>query len=121
FVKKSAFEEAVGDVEIAAGAFFLVLAGDVEGFFGGFVLAHGGEDGDAFAVGRLVGGIEAGDLIERFEGLVKLAEAGEVYPKAVKGFDVVGLDAEGFLVGLQSLVKAAQLIQGEADVEVPGT
>jgi len=96
------------------------MAGDVEGFFGGFVVAHGGEDGDAFAVGGLVGGIEAGDLIKRFQGGIKLSQAGEVYSHAVKAFDVVGLDAEGFLVGLQGLVKAAQLIQREADVEVPG-
>ena len=120
-VEQAAFQQAVGDVEIATRAFLFVLAGDVEGLFGLLVIAHGGVDGDALAIGRLVGGIETGDMVEARQGLIKPSQPGLVYAHAVKGFDVVGLDAEGFGIGLQGLVIAAQLIQGEADVEIPGT
>ena len=107
------------DVVVAVRAVLLVEPGEVEHLLGLLVLAQLGVGDDAVAVGGLEGGSMCSIFSNVRSASSKSADAVQVDAQVVHGLEVVRVDRQGLLVGVDGLVEAVHLVERQADVEEP--
>ena len=83
------------------------------------MLAELGVGDDAVAVAGFEGGIDVLDLVERRQRLFEFADAMQIHSQSVHGLEIMRIDLQGLLVGVDRFFGAVQLIERQAEVEEP--
>jgi hypothetical protein len=115
----AALEEAASDVVVAVRAVLAVQPGEIKHLLGLVVVAQLAVGDDPVAVGRLERRVDLFDPGKRRQGLVVLADAVLVHAQVVHRLQVVGVDLERAVVGVDRLFEPFHLVQGQSGVEEP--
>jgi hypothetical protein len=98
----------------------LVQPGKVEHLLGGLVIAKLAVGEDAVAVAGLEAWVDNLNLLEGEQRVLKPPRRVLIQAQPVERLDVVRIDEQSLLVGLDRLIGSAQLVEGKSDIEEPG-